>query len=209
MHVDRIIAVSGLARCGTSLMMRMLHAGGVEPYCNPLDVGLGRTYETKEMTYLPHKSDWVQCCKGKAVKIMDPARFTPPSGLEYDVIWMDRDFKQQAKSHFKLKAENEVIVDSTRHAMRGRIAHLRGQRERCLKVWTGMPQNRLHKVKFEELIADPVAVAVPIVAFLGLDPDSGFTAARMAYQVQKRDADCLPYMAEFTLAEGYRGELRA
>lgn len=203
---DRVIVVSGLARCGTSLMMRMLHAGGIEPYCEPDKVG--NSYETSRSIALPGRSDWLEECRGKAVKLLGPDRFTPPLSLACDVIWMDRDVREQARSQLKFQAVNRPDADCSARNRRFRMSRLRRERKTCLRLFRRMPRARVHLTRFEDVITDPVAAAVPLVEFLGLDRERGFTAARMAFQVRKREPDCLPYMAEPLMALGYGGDLQ-
>jgi tetratricopeptide (TPR) repeat protein len=69
-----ITVVSGLPRSGTSMMMQMLAAGGVEPYTDgrrPADSDNPRGYfEHGKATGLHNDSSWLPEARGKAVKIV-------------------------------------------------------------------------------------------------------------------------------------------
>src|SRR5690242_18079420 len=91
----RPIIVSGLGRCGTSLVMQMLDAGGIPchgpfPAYEPDDVGVGR--DLAKLLAIP-----------KAFKMIDPHRDALfPSMQGVRVIWIDRDFEEQARSQVKM-----------------------------------------------------------------------------------------------------------
>ncbi|HWH75147.1 MAG TPA: hypothetical protein VNV16_12895, partial [Methylibium sp.] len=84
--------VSGLGRCGTSMLMQMLHRGGM-PCLGPWP-----SFEVDEAraTLAPK---FVAEHAGKAIKVLDPQRIGLPADVR--VVWLDRDHRQQAKSHAK------------------------------------------------------------------------------------------------------------
>jgi hypothetical protein len=67
-----ITVVAGIPRSGTSMMMRMLHAGGM-----PIFAGNLLSYETDMVQKLPHRWQWLKACEGKVVKILDPHVYVP------------------------------------------------------------------------------------------------------------------------------------
>ena len=73
---DPVIVVSGPPRSGTSLLMQMLEAGGVEPLrddTRPADAGNPRGYyEFEAVKRLRHDHEWLQGAEGKLVKIVTP-----------------------------------------------------------------------------------------------------------------------------------------
>ena len=86
-----ITVVAGFGRCGSSLVMQMLAAGGMRtPYSS------FPSYE------IPHGIKVLMGeLYGGAVKILDPHVHQPPKGHVYRFIWLDRDPVQQAKSMAK------------------------------------------------------------------------------------------------------------
>jgi hypothetical protein len=90
-----ILLVCGFGRCGTSLVMQMLDTGGV-----PV---IGRAPAYEEMVPPGAGVDyWRENFSGRAMKLLDPQRHRPPAGLDYRILWLDRDFHQQALSQVKL-----------------------------------------------------------------------------------------------------------
>ena len=71
---DSIIIVSGLPRSGTSMMMKMFEAGGLEPFTDNVrkadnDNPKGY-YEFERVKKLEKNKTWLPEAKGKAVKII-------------------------------------------------------------------------------------------------------------------------------------------
>src|SRR5262245_14505758 len=96
---ERITFVSGFPRCGSSMVMQMLKAGGFPLF---YDEGREAAYETTLIFKLPGDCAWLLRCQGRAVKLLDPHVYTPPRELSYDVIWLERDPVEQARSQVKL-----------------------------------------------------------------------------------------------------------
>lgn len=170
------IVVAGLARCGTSLLMQMLHQGGIE--C----IGPWPSFEVSE-TVCRGAQAFVAGHSGKAVKVLDPHRV----GLSGDVrvIWMDRDWQQQAKSHAKLVAIL-MGLHYDRNGMRALKASLAKDTARCMRMIGSRPLLRL---RFESVLADPSGTAATLRAFLCRDD---FDCGKAAAAVQSRHAACAP-----------------
>lgn len=196
MNPDRIIIVCGLGRCGTSMMMRMLHCGGVVPYC-PVHK-LGNSYETIAATRLPENWKWLENARGMAVKVLDPHRFRLPAHLPYDVILMRRNERQQAKSQVKFMIGTGHTVQSNRHSVRVLAKSNVMDMGRIVEMFEGYEDARVLRVSFEDVLNDPAKEAVRVALHLGMD-DPGTRAAHMAFQVHERDAGCLPGMAEYRM----------
>jgi hypothetical protein len=94
-HAAHSIAVGGLARCGTTLMMHMLHAGGIP--C----MGSKPDFEVDEFNNRPVKAAFLERHSGHAFKLLDPHRTPLPHGFRGVLVWLDRDPAQQAKSQAK------------------------------------------------------------------------------------------------------------
>src|ERR1700733_170743 len=97
-----MIIVTGLPRTGTSMMMRLLEAGGVPLIVDgvrkpDLDNPNGY-YEYEPVKTLKQDSSWVPRSQGKAVKIVYLLLRGPPPHLPYDVIFMRRDMSEVVAS---------------------------------------------------------------------------------------------------------------
>ncbi|SFP62484.1 hypothetical protein [Sphingomonas rubra] len=95
---DATIIVTGLGRCGTSLIMQMLAVGGL-----PM-VGIYPDFESEAAEHErgAAPSLWLSRTAGRAVKVLDPHLVPPPAGGAYRAIWLTRDLDQQAASQIKL-----------------------------------------------------------------------------------------------------------
>src|SRR4026207_1990286 len=89
-------AVSGLPRSGTSMMMAMLQAGGVELISDGIrkpDIDNPRGYfELEAVKRLAKNPDttWLAGSNGKVVKVVSSLLKHLPSLYQYDVIFMNR-----------------------------------------------------------------------------------------------------------------------
>jgi hypothetical protein len=92
---DSIVVVSGLPRSGTSLMMKMLHTGGLEPVEDGLrraDVDNPRGYYEFERVKKLSAGDtaWLDAAQGKVVKVIATLLYHLPDTYEYRVVFMRR-----------------------------------------------------------------------------------------------------------------------
>lgn len=170
MSARAVIVVSGFGRCGSSLVMQMLAAGGVR--C----LGNAPAYES---------FDRVE--PGQAIKILDPQHDDPipyavPPGAR--VIWVDRDVEEQAASHAKF-TEALMGMKYSREARRRLVAALRSDRPRAMRAIGARP---LLVLTFEALLARPEEQAERIAAFIG----GGFESAAAAGQIRPRHPRCAP-----------------
>lgn len=190
------IIVGGLARCGTTLMMHMLHAGGVS--C----IGAKPAFEVDEINHRAVNLDFLARHPGHAFKLLDPHMTALPDGLDAVVIWLDRDVDEQARSQAKFVQMLAGAPRPNRAQMRRWAAGLRADRPAalaCLSRWPGLV------MRFEDLIEAPQVSALQVAVFLA--PYWRLNAGAMAAQVRPRPSTCAPDMAiELSLsAEACRG----
>ena len=95
---DSIIVVSGLPRSGTSMMMRMLEAGGIEVVSDanrPADADNPRGYfEYEAVKRLRTDAAWLSQALGKAIKVISFLLRDLPPSYSYKVIFMMRDLEE-------------------------------------------------------------------------------------------------------------------
>src|ERR1700726_4979370 len=93
-----VTVVSGMPRSGTSLLMRMLVAGGLPALTDghrPADHHNPRGYfEDVRARKLAHDSSWIEEARGKAVKIIYRLLPNLPPHLDYRVLFMERDLEE-------------------------------------------------------------------------------------------------------------------
>ncbi|MBN2040300.1 MAG: sulfotransferase domain-containing protein [Spirochaetes bacterium] len=103
---EDIIIVSGLPRSGTSMMMQMLEAGGLDIMTDGKrtadDNNLKGYYEFEKTRKIKNDISWIQDCGGKAVKIVSPLLYFLPEQNRYRIIFMERDMREIINSQNKM-----------------------------------------------------------------------------------------------------------
>jgi hypothetical protein len=187
-----ITVVSGFGRCGSSLMMRMLEVGGYPAfYEHPI------SYETELVLRLPEETTWLQGCEGKAVKVNDPHRFRLPATFTYQVIWLDRDSHEQARSQAKflrMLARVAVNEDSIKRLAKS----IRQDRPKAMRGWKVLGASVL-EIRFEDVLTTPRIQAQRVADFLRWD----LNINAMAACVKHRPVTCLPFLLEAQLDAEY------
>lgn len=95
---DMITIVSGLPRSGTSLMMRMLEAGGMPVLIDRVreaneDNPRGY-YEFEQVKKIKEDESWLDEATGKVVKMVSMLLYNLPSSRKYKVIFMRRNMTE-------------------------------------------------------------------------------------------------------------------
>lgn len=166
-----VTLVSGFGRCGTSMVMQMLRAGGM-----PV-MGDWPAFEVTQATVSDFDAYWVSGQDGAAVKVLDlhkVGRHLGPGAFR--TIWLDRNTSQQALSHAKFLRITSGLVMTRRNRRRFERS-LRSDRPAALRE-----AKRLGNVmilRFGEILEDPYKAAVDICLFTGLtDPKAMASAVR-------------------------------
>ena len=101
-----IIVVSGLPRSGTSLMMQMLAAAGVQvltDHRRAADVDNPRGYyEFEKVKKIKDDASWLPEARGKALKMVSQLLYHLPPSERYRVILMQRDLDEMLTSQEKM-----------------------------------------------------------------------------------------------------------
>lgn len=194
---QRILAVCGFPRSGTTLTMRLLHAAGVPVVADNL---LSFECERASVT-TPHRlrdGEWWESCRGKAVKLLEPQHLNLPRGLPLQLVWCQRDPLQQAKSQLKI-----LRFWCGLKASSGDLSRMvKGLRQDTPRVQAALqeayPEARFLICFFEDTLKEPGLMSTHLCRWAGLDPAPERVAA-MVRQVLPRGAGCLPYLLEETL----------
>lgn len=104
---ERVIVVSGLPRSGTSLMMKMLEAGGIPPLTDGerlADQDNPKGYYEFERVKKLREGDifWLPDAKGKAVKVIGALLPFLPAEFDFDVLFMRRAMSEILASQRKM-----------------------------------------------------------------------------------------------------------
>jgi hypothetical protein len=166
-----IVVVSGLPRSGTSMMMRMLDAGGLPILSDgerTADVDNPKGYfELERIKYLEKETDksYLREGRGKAVKAISFLIKDLPDENDYRVIFMRRDLDEVLTSQEKMidrleqddtSAEREAIKEAYRNDI-----------VRTRLLCRNRPNYELIEVHYKAAIDDPAAAAQLVNAFLG------------------------------------------
>ena len=188
-----IVVVSGLPRSGTSMMMRMLEAGGVTPLVDGVreadDSNPKGYFEYEPVKVLDQHGDapWLPMARGKAVKVISFLLTWLPEHYNYAVIFMHRHPDEIiASQHAMLAARGEAVAagDAARSREVFR-AHLT-QVERFL---AGRACFRTLPVQYREVIAAPEAAAAQVAAFLRRPLDTQAMARSVERQLYRNRED--------------------
>lgn len=189
------IVVSGLTRCGSSLMMQMLSSGGCPISCESGNELISGEH-SDQLSAL--KEIALGLTDGKAIKCLDPHRFPLPPNKKYVIIWMKRDFKEQAKSITKFMQMLLGVRESKRIMIRHFEKSLPTEMIKCHRLLSKYP---ILEVEFENIINNPKEEAIKVADFLKdivtLDTD------KMVSVVIERSTGCYSGMLESVLVERY------
>ncbi len=181
-----IVVVSGLPRSGTSMMMRMLEAGGVKPVQDGVraadDSNPKGYFEFEPVKGLDKDGDlsWLPTARGKAVKIISFLLTWLPEDYNYAVIFMHRHADEIiASQHAMLSARGEAVAEGDAARSHEVFRHHLAQVERFM---AGRACFRVLPVQYHEVIAAPDAAASRVAAFLGQPLDT----AAMARSVERQ-----------------------
>lgn len=178
-----ITIVSGLPRSGTSMMMKMLEAGGLEIFQDGVrqadkDNPKGY-YEYEKVKDLHKEATWLHEATGKAIKIISNLLLSLPTDLDYKIIFMQREMVEILASQKKMlersgQPESEISDD----VMAAKFSmHLR-------KVKKFLEQQKnVHTlyIDYSDVIIKPALQAEKVASFLGLRMNT----AKMAAVVDK------------------------
>lgn len=164
-----ITVVSGLPRSGTSLMMKMLEAGGLpvmQDGIREADRDNPKGYYEFERVKQMDKGDtaWVAEAQGKVVKIISALLKHMPPEYEYRVIFMRRHMKEVLASQRKMlvhRGEDAEKMDDEK------MGELFEKHMAQVFAWLGQQPNvRYIQVHYNDLLAEPVAYARQVDEFL-------------------------------------------
>ena len=175
----RMTVVAGLPRSGTSLLMQMLHAGGmpvVTDQHRPADVDNPRGYfEFAPAKNLHQDQSWVEGSLGKAVKIV--AQLLPhlPRSSSYRVLLVQRPLNE-------VMASQKVMLDRIEQGggprspeqLRRDFSRQLAAVTRWLRKQANIDTLLLH---YADIVADPLSASRAINRFLGGGLDEGAMAA--------------------------------
>lgn len=164
-----ITVVSGLPRSGTSMMMQMLQAGGVDVLTDgtrAADPDNPRGYyELERIKHLKADSSWLAEAEGRAIKVVSALLYDLPSRHEYRIVFMERDLPEVLASQEVMLRRRGVADAGPGDAAMARhfTSHLSS-----LKSWLAAQRNMAALyVHHRDVIGAPAPAIEAIERFLG------------------------------------------
>lgn len=176
-----ICVVTGHPRSGTSMMMQMLQAGGVDIATDAIraaDKNNSEGYlELEAVKHIATDQTFLHSCAGKAVKIVIPLLRLVQPFYPLKVIWMVRNHTSTLKSQQILKG------GSVKNAAFSLSQTMLVEEERLASWLNRYPHITYLKIQYEEALAEPDRAAQKIAAFLGRDFDPKAASAIINQQL--------------------------
>jgi hypothetical protein len=164
-----ITVVSGLPRSGTSMMMQMLKAGGMEMLTDDIrqnDDNNPKGYmEYEDVKKLAKDRSWLSLAEGKTVKIISHLLTYLPDTYNYKIIFMQRDMIEV------LTSQQKMLGRDTRNFPAGLADTFEKQLSKTGSWLTGQPNMEVIYVNYKDIIEQPEEQSENINAFLGQDLD--------------------------------------
>lgn len=167
-----VTVVSGLPRSGTSMMMKMLEAGGILPVQDGIrvaDTDNPKGYYEFERVKQMDKGDtaWMADAQGKSVKIISALLKYMPDAYTYRIIFVRRHMPEILASQRKMLVHRGEDADKTDDA---KMAALFEKHLAEVENWLrAQPNISVLYVHYSDVLADPVLYAQKINDFCGGD----------------------------------------
>ena len=168
---ESITVVSGLPRSGTSMMMKMLEAGGLEIMTDSertADIDNPKGYfEYERIKDLEKETDksYVREGRGKALKVISFLIKDLPDDNDYRVVFMRRDLGEVIASQNKMiqrlgTEDSSAQEEAMKEAYRNDIVRTR-------LLCKNRPNFELIEVNYSATVGNPTETASVVNAFLG------------------------------------------
>ena len=165
-----VVVVSGLPRSGTSMMMKMLEAGGVPVMTDAVrkaDIDNPKGYyEYERVKHLEKETDkrYVREGRGKALKVISFLLKDLPDDNRYRIIFMRRHLDEVITSQNKmLDRRGEESIDAHERMAEAYRNHLAAVKILARK----RPNFEMLELRYDEAVKDPREAARAVNAFLG------------------------------------------
>jgi len=165
-----VTVISGLPRSGTSMMMKMLEAGGIPPLTDKFrtaDDDNPKGYYEFERVKQMDKGDttWMADAEGKTVKVISQLLKHMPDGHAYKVIFMRRNMSEILASQKKMLVNRGEDPDQ---APDEEISALfEGHLNSVMDWMAARPNVSVIYIHYSDMLANPVPQVAQINEFLG------------------------------------------
>ncbi len=166
---ERITIVSGLPRSGTSMMMRMVDAGGIPALTDNIreaDEDNPRGYyEFEPVKKTKEDPSWLERAPGRCVKMVYRLLYDLPADREYYVVFMRRNLDEVIRSQDVMlerrgRSANEMEPEKLRGLFEVQLAEF--------DQWVRQQKNfKIIYVNYNDIVADARPTVDRILEFLG------------------------------------------
>jgi hypothetical protein len=169
-----ITIVSGLPRSGTSMMMKMLEAGGMQILTDNVRLADENNpkgyYEFERVKKLKDgDTAWLETAQGKAIKVISALLEHLPQEFHYKVVFMRRSMDEILASQKKMM---EVLGQSKGNVTDEQLAAIYQKHLRHIEDWLSRQTNLdVIYVNYNTLVADPNGYLLQMQSFLIDDLD--------------------------------------
>jgi len=171
-----VIIVSGLPRSGTSMMMKMLDAGGILPVIDNIrtadDDNPKGYYEFERVKQLDTDTGWLPEAQGKVVKVISMLLEKLPAGYRYKVLFMRREIEEI------LASQRQMLIrrgESTDKVTDEEMAQMYALHLEKIEAWMAARDTiEVLYVQYNEVIENVQQWSATVDEFLGgiLDTDA-------------------------------------
>lgn len=164
-----VTVVSGLPRSGTSMMMRMLEAGGIAPVVDGLreaneDNPKGY-YEFEPVKALKEDDAWVAKACGQSVKVIYKLVYDLPANVNYRIVFMQRELDEVLASQETMMRRDGLDPDAIGRDV---LLQLFQTEVIAFRRWAEAQSNiRIFYADYGRVVSAPEDVSREISEFLG------------------------------------------
>jgi len=175
-----VIVVSGLPRSGTSLLMRMLEAGGVPVFTDDVrradESNPHGYYELEAVKATARDASWVEHAGGRAVKVVHALLPHLPTHVRFEVLFAERDLDEVvASQRAMLGRQGRPAGTAADDAV---LVRAFARQLELARRWLDAASNvRWTSVSHRDLVLDPDTAAREIERLLGRRLDRAAMAA--------------------------------
>ena len=167
-----VIVVTGLPRSGTSMMMKMLQAGGVEVVTDNVrkadEDNPEGYYEFEKVKRIGEDASWLDEARGKAVKMASMLLYDLPLDRTYKLVFMRRKMDEILASQRKMLERKGTGDEFDDGEMRGLFSRHLAE----VESWISRQENmEVLYVDYNEMLLDPIENIRRLKRFLGDDLD--------------------------------------
>lgn len=165
---NRITIVSGLPRSGTSMMMQMLEASGMEILTDNIreaDTDNPRGYyELEQVKKIAEDTSWLAGAQGKVVKMISMHLSHLPSDHQFNIIFMLRDIKEVLLSQDKMMNRLNTTGAALDH---DQMAALYERHLAQIQGWLEQQPNiEVLYMNYRDILSKPDLAATELLEFL-------------------------------------------